>query len=198
MQERHPLFRRAREFAALQKPLELSPLLRLVEELRPRTVLEIGTQAGGTLYCWCKLADPSAHIVSIDLPGGDFGGGYTREREEEMRLHFPQNGQRLDLIQADSHSPQTLTDLRSRVDGSLDFLFIDGDHTYEGVKQDFEMYQPLVRSGGLIAFHDICEHRKQVGCDVDVYWREIRERYRHEEFIAPPQTWGGIGVLWND
>jgi predicted O-methyltransferase YrrM len=37
----------------------------------------------------------------------------------------------------------------------LDFLFIDGDHTYEGVKQDFEMYTPLVRKGGLVAMHDI-------------------------------------------
>jgi hypothetical protein len=34
-------------------------------------------------------------------------------------------------------------------------LFIDGDHTYEGVRRDFEMYSPLVRKGGIIAFHDI-------------------------------------------
>jgi len=40
----------------------------------------------------------------------------------------------------------------------LDFLFIDGDHTYEGVKRDFEMYSPLVRNGGIIAFHDIVKH----------------------------------------
>jgi len=33
-------------------------------------------------------------------------------------------------------------------------LFPDGDHSYEGVKRDFEMYSPLVRPGGIIAFHD--------------------------------------------
>jgi predicted O-methyltransferase YrrM len=41
---------------------------------------------------------------------------------------------------------------------NLDFLFIDGDHTYKGVKEDFEMYSPLVRKGGVIAFHDITKH----------------------------------------
>jgi predicted O-methyltransferase YrrM len=191
---RHPLCRRAREFAAIQKPPELSPLLHLVGELRPRTVLEIGTQAGGTLYCWCKLADPAARIVSVDLPGGKYGGGYTPERAEEMKLLFPSNGQALHLIEGDSHSPETLAEVRSLV-GSLDFLFIDGDHTYEGVKNDFEMYAPLVRSGGLIALHDIGESESPES-KAHVLWREIRDRYRHEEFVTPPTGWGGIGVLW--
>ncbi len=39
-------------------------------------------------------------------------------------------------------------------DNSLDFVFIDGDHTYEAVKVDFEMYFPKVRHGGLIFMHD--------------------------------------------
>jgi len=46
-----------------------------------------------------------------------------------------------------------------------DFLFIDGDHTYEGVEGDFEMYSPLVRRGGIIAFHDIVPGPPEnVGC----------------------------------
>jgi predicted O-methyltransferase YrrM len=40
-------------------------------------------------------------------------------------------------------------------DRKVDFLFIDGDHTYEGVTRDFEMYSPLVKRGGIIAIHDI-------------------------------------------
>jgi predicted O-methyltransferase YrrM len=178
----------------MQKLPELGAVLHIVEELRPRAVLEIGTQAGGTLYCWCKLADPAARIVSVDLPGGEYGGGYTPERAEEMRLLFPSNGQALHLIQADSHSPDTLAQVRSLV-GSLDFLFIDGDHTYEGVKRDFEMYAPLVRPGGVIALHDICESASP-DSKVDVLWREIKERYRHQEFVVPPAGWGGMGVLW--
>jgi predicted O-methyltransferase YrrM len=37
---------------------------------------------------------------------------------------------------------------------SIDFLFIDGDHTYDAVKRDFENYFPKVKHGGLIFFHD--------------------------------------------
>jgi hypothetical protein len=74
MKQRHPLARRACEFHAVQKPQELSELLWLVEEHPPRSVLEIGTFAGGTLYCLCRLAQPDATIVSVDKPIAKLGG----------------------------------------------------------------------------------------------------------------------------
>jgi predicted O-methyltransferase YrrM len=77
----------------------------------------------------------------------------------------------------------------------LDFLFIDGDHRYEGVRLDFEMYSPLVRGGGLVAFHDIV----QDGGAEEVYkfWNETKPNYPHKEFIhqTGPEAMG-IGVLW--
>jgi predicted O-methyltransferase YrrM len=197
MAERHPLWRRAAEFAALQKPQELSELLWLVEEEKPRNVLEIGTYAGGTLFCLCQLAQPDAKIVSVDKPEGQFGGGYTDERAKEMRELFPRDDQELHLFRADSHLPSTLEQVKSVFDGGeLELLFIDGDHTYEGVKRDFEMYSPLVAAGGLVVFHDIMEHHPDSGCEVASYWNEIRDDYRYREIAAPPWRWGGIGVLW--
>lgn len=89
------------------------------------------------------------------MPGGPFGGGYPK-----WKAHFTSLLRdillKIFLIRADSHDIRTL-DVVKRILGGhkLDFLFIDGDHTYEGVKKDFEMYSPLVRKGGLIAFHDI-------------------------------------------
>jgi predicted O-methyltransferase YrrM len=197
MRERHPLTKRATEFAALQKPQELSELLWLVEELAPQTVLEIGTYAGGTLYCLCRLAQPDATIVSIDKPMGRFGGHYTDERAEEMQMLFPREQQALKLIQDDSQLPSTLERLEGILDGrKLDLLFIDGDHTYEGVKSDFEMYSPLVREGGMIVFHDILDHGPDSGCEVATYWNEIRDDYEHVELAVAPYRWGGIGVVW--
>jgi predicted O-methyltransferase YrrM len=79
----------------------------------------------------------------------------------------------------------------------IDLLFIDGDHTYEGVKADFEKYLPLVKKGGLIAFHDILdtpEHRAQ-NCYVAKFWEEIKQQHEHKEFVSQPLNWGGIGVL---
>jgi predicted O-methyltransferase YrrM len=53
---------------------------------------------------------------------------------------------------------KTLEEVKRILGGEkADFLFIDGDYTYEGVKRDL-MYSPLVREGGIIAFHDICPH----------------------------------------
>ena len=195
--KRHPLCRRATEFAALQKRRELSEFLWLVEEHRPRNVLEIGTCAGGTLYCLCRLAEPDGMIVSIDLPDGSFGGGCTEERVDEMRMLFPRDDQQLHLLREDSHSSATLANVQNILAGrQLDLLFIDGDHTYEGVKSDFEMYAPLARDGALIAFHDILKHSPKLGVGVDRYWNEIKAGYRHVEIIFPPMGWGGIGVLW--
>jgi predicted O-methyltransferase YrrM len=82
----------------------------------------------------------------------------------------------------------------------LDFLFIDGDHTYEGVKGDFEMYGPLVQKGGLIAFHDICQSRGTVLANsgaVFKFWKEIRKMYPSEEIInGPSQDGYGIGIIY--
>lgn len=82
---------------------------------------------------------------------------------------------------------------------ALDYLFIDGDHTYEGAKRDFELYAPLVRQGGIIALHDIAEHPPALGCEVSRFWKKIKSQYRHTEIIKDPQQgWAGIGVLYVD
>lgn len=60
------------------------------------------------------------------------------------------------LLRADSHKRDTLEQVKAILDGrEIVFLFIDGDHTYEGVKRYFEMYRPLVKKRGIIAFRDI-------------------------------------------
>ena len=133
------------------------------------------------------------------MPGAGYGEAYTAAHARLFEL-FPSKGQKLSLVKADSHSPTT----RSRVDALLagkkvDLLFIDGDHSYEGVKKDFEMYSPLVADGGMIAFHDIAVHTKFANCEVDRFWNEIKPTFRHREIIADPkQGWAGIGILWKD
>ncbi len=81
----------------------------------------------------------------------------------------------------------------------LDYLFIDGDHRYEGVKKDFEMYSPLVKKGGVIAVSDIVEGNEERAGGVPQFWREIKSGYRHQELIEDPEQGGhGIGVLYVD
>lgn len=180
-------------FHAFQVPEELVRLLEDVRALHPQTVLEIGTHRGGTLYLWARLARPDATLISIDLPGGKFGGGYSPFRAPIYR-RFAQPGQKLHLLRANSHSPATLVETKRLVSGQpIDLLFIDGDHTFEGVQKDWEMYSPLVRSGGLIVFHDVAGNYEDT--QVKAFWDSIKAGYPFREYMVHPDGLYGIGVL---
>jgi hypothetical protein len=60
-------------------------------------------------------------------------------------------------------------------DKKVDFLFIDADHSYEGIKKDFEMYSLLVRKGGIIAFHDIVPSGYPT---LHKFWNEVKVKIR--------------------
>jgi len=119
---------------------EILSLAKIIHDLRPKTLLEIGTASGGSLFLFCQVAEPDAIVISVDLPGGPFGGGYPEWRIPLCKS-FAKERQRIHLIRADSHDPKTLEIVKKILGNSkLDFLFIDRDHTYEGVKRDFKMY----------------------------------------------------------
>lgn len=181
---------------AMQKLYELHKLLDFLKNRKMDTVVEIGTATGGTFYALCQAAPADAHIFSIDLPGGPFGGGYD-PKDAHIFKTYAKIGQTIYLIPKDSHDGATKKDLFDRLKGrKIDVLFIDGDHTYQGVKKDFELYEPLVEKGGVIIFHDICKHMTAPECQVEKFWTEIKDKYENIEIIDPEDDeWGGIGVL---
>ena len=174
---------------------ELAELVSLLENLNPKRVMEIGTANGGTLFLECRLANPSATIISVDLPEGRYGGGYPIWKIPVYQK-FALPGQNIKLIRASSHDISTLEQVKKILNTQeLDFLFIDGDHTYEGVKKDFQLYSPMVRKGGIIVFHDIVPHIGS-SCQVDKFWNEIKQSYPFKEFVKQPrENCFGIGVL---
>lgn len=173
---------------------EMAILAKLISDLKPLCLLEIGTAYGGTLFVLCKVASPDADCVSIDLPGGSFGGGYPTWKIP-LYHSFAQEHQKLHLIRGNSHHPDVLKRVQAILHARpLDLLFIDADHTYAGVKNDFDMYSPLVRKGGIIAMHDIVPPPSENGCEVSQFWNEVKLEYCHQEIIAN-HKWGGIGVL---
>ena len=102
------------------------------------------------------------------------------------------------LVRADSHHENTIHKVTILLQGEkVDFLFIDGDHTYEGVSMDFHNYKQMVKLGGIIAFHDIVRHQKETRAEVDQLWSELKKVYRYDEFVASPrQEKYGIGVIY--
>jgi predicted O-methyltransferase YrrM len=195
------LFRGAGFFRRIrpkQSQLEIAGLYGAAIQAAPRTVLEIGTCHGGTLYLWCQAADPGATIISIDLPEGEFGGGYHHARAALYQA-FAKPGQHLHLLRSDSHSVSTLEQVRQLAGGKpIDFVFIDGDHTYEGVKQDFELYRSLVADGGMIAFHDILRRPELPRIEVWKLWEELKGSYKDVHEWVDHRSDGrpiGIGMI---
>lgn len=182
-------------FRPSQIRTEICGLLRLLAQNPPRSVLEIGTNRGGTLYLFARHAAPDARLLSVDL----------HLQNESIIRSFGRGQQRVELLAGDSTAPETIAAIRSYFPDGIDFVLLDGDHSYEGIRQDYENYAPLVKPGGLIAFHDIVEdnetrHGVITGGwagGVPRFWREIRAQYEHVEFVDNPQQDGlGIGVLF--
>lgn len=180
----------------MQNPKEIKRLIERVQELKPRTVLEVGTARGGTLFLFCQSAAEDAELVSLDLPYGRNGGGYPKWKEAVYR-QFARRGQQLTLLRANSH----LEDSRIRVERAIggkkfDLIMIDADHSYEGVKRDFELYSPLVSERGLVVLHDVLPNRFDPEIDVNRFWKEVSAVYQCEEIVDDYQQGClGIGVV---
>jgi predicted O-methyltransferase YrrM len=172
----------------VQVPSEVSQFLSFLRAERPRRVLEIGTADGGTLYllAWASASD--ARLLSLDLRT------YSPER---TRLFDAFAGSRQEVVtrRADSQLEATRDEVSSFFRGEpLDVLFIDGDHTYEGVRRDYELYAPLVRSGGVIAFHDIVDGPETSVGGVPRFWRAIRASLDESTEIVESWDLGGYGI----
>lgn len=169
---------------ASQRLDELAQAVALVEALQPRIVVEIGCDAGGTLYCWRQLG---AEVYGITLPDNSPPTGGQGFELVTFGAH---------VLRADSHDPTSLSWLVEQLDGRpVDVLHIDGDHSYGGVALDFAAYSPLVRPGGLVLVHDVLNpHDKRV--DVPRWWAEITAERPDASVIASRRSRPvGFGVL---
>lgn len=162
---------------------EWEQLLRLFDMRVPRRVLEVGSDFGGTLRGWIMHAPAGSIIVNVDdrCVDAETWQGWARER-----------GSTLHTIQGDSRSHDTIALVERHT--PYDWIFIDADHSYDNVASDWRSYGPLVRSGGIVAFHDINE-RNDYG--VSQLWREIQAQgYVTQEINAQIPSLCGVGVVY--
>ncbi|MEO1241795.1 MAG: class I SAM-dependent methyltransferase [Pseudomonadota bacterium] len=126
-------------------------------------ILEIGVLFGVASICFRKLCAPYFRDISLTLLD-PFEGYYeqdvadlitgvpvSREALEENILNPTAQHADYEVISGFSHDPAIVSQLEGR---EFDLLLIDGDHSYEGVKKDYELYAPMVREGGIILFDD--------------------------------------------
>jgi predicted O-methyltransferase YrrM len=178
-----------------QKPAEILWLLGLLAESRPQVVLEIGTDRGGTLFLWTRVASPDALLVTVDIR--KMVGRLGRFSPFALvRKSFERERQRIELVDdVDSQCDETVARIRRLLDGRpVDFLFLDGDHRYEAVRRDFELYVPLVREGGIVALHDISPRTTRDTEGTAAFWADLKQREATEEMVDDGAPGYGLGV----
>ncbi|RBP52937.1 class I SAM-dependent methyltransferase [Arenicella xantha] len=184
-------------FRPIQQPQEILNLIEIVSQRKPETVLEIGTANGGSLFLFCRAAAKHATIVSIDLPGGINGGGFPNWKTD-LYAQFAGDTQQLHLLRLNSHLPSTLSRVQEITPtGKFDAIMIDADHSYEGVKQDFELYSSLVAERGIIILHDIIKNQFDPSIQVNRFWDELKLTHQTKEIIFDNKQGNmGIGLVF--
>jgi hypothetical protein len=162
----------------------------LVDLLRPRTIVELGTYWGDSYCALCQAVAKlnlagETRCVAVDTWEGDsHTGGYQGIYEDLRAHHDPLYGSFSTLLRTtfDDAARQTL-------DGSVDLLHIDGLHTYDAVKHDFETWRPKLSQRGVVLFHDTAERKEDFG--VWKLWAELSPLHPSFEF----EHGHGLGVL---
>ena len=167
----------------------------LIDLLRPRRFVELGTHHGISYCAFCQAVAAlrvECACVAVDTWQGDEHAGlqgtnaYGSDVLAELRAyHDPRYAPFSTLL------PATFDDaVAGFSDGSIDLLHIDGYHTYEVVRHDFETWLPKMSERGVVVFHDIAEREKDFG--VYQLWDELKTRYPHHLGLRHGH---GLGVL---
>jgi hypothetical protein len=161
----------------------------LVDILRPKVVVELGTYYGVSYCAFCQAVKElkiDAQCYAIDTWLGDpHGGYYGTEVLEDLKAHHDP------LYSAFSRLIQSTFDeaVGHFADGSIDLLHIDGFHTYDSVAQDFRSWLPKMSRQGVMLFHDINVRESSFG--VWRMWEELKLKYQSFEFSHEH----GLGLL---
>ena len=164
----------------------------LMREFRPRTFVELGTHLGNSYFAFCQSVRENkldTRCYAVDTWKGDEQAGFYSDDiykfvSEYNKKHFSGFST---LLRGwfDDYTG-------SFEDGSIDLLHIDGFHSYEAVKHDFETWRRKVRPGGIVLFHDVAEHHEGFG--VWRFWDEIKDQTK-ESFAFTHSS--GLGIWRN-
>jgi Tfp pilus assembly protein PilN len=161
----------------------------IVEALQPSLFVELGTHYGHSYFSFCQaikrlgLNTPS---YAVDTwKGDDQAGHYDESVYQQVEAYNQAN-----YPEFSSLLRCTFDEALCRFsDASIDLLHIDGFHTYEAVRHDFESWLPKLSNRSVVLFHDTNVRRDLFG--VHKYFAELTAKYPHFEFIHGH----GLGVL---
>lgn len=161
----------------------------IMKQLRPRTYVELGTHHGASFFAACQAIkkfgiDCSPTAVDLWL-GDEHAGKYDESVYKDfawlLQERYPGIGR---ILRKDFN--EAVAEFQ---DGSIDLLHIDGLHTYEAVKNDYDTWLPKMSRNGVILFHDTVVREKGFG--VWKLWNEIKGRHASFNFTHTH----GLGVV---
>lgn len=161
----------------------------LVHALRPRVLVELGTHHGASYLAFCQAVAESnsqcrAYAVDTwagDPHAGEYGEDVYAGLSDYHAAHYDAFS-KLMRMTFDEAAPYFGA-------SSIDLLHIDGLHTYDAVRHDFETWRDKLSDRGVVLFHDIGVREREFG--VWRFWAECKERFPHFEFTHSH----GLGVL---
>lgn len=161
----------------------------LVDLVRPKTLVELGVHTGNSFCAFCQAAtyfQTSTLCHGVDtFQGDEHAGHYDDHIFQDLQAHVQAHYQ--DFAQLLRMTFDVAAGRFS--DGSIDLLHIDGLHTYEAVRHDFDTWLPRMSERGLILLHDIHVRRDDFG--VWQLWEELKEHYPSFAF----RHGHGLGLL---
>lgn len=168
-----------------QVPDELAPCLKEILDSGERieTYLEIGAAAGGTA---CLIADLIKPITIVIVDDNQHPKHELRELILDAVIYHE--------IIGNSRDPEIV--IKALDMGPYDFMIIDGDHSYVGVKTDVENYLPMLREGGFLMLHDTAT--RQWGCEVPDLVEELKDDDRVQlvgEYVSEKYPICGITLF---
>ena len=179
----------AREAAisANQHESELRWMLGHVAPRCPRRILEIGVEGGWSMWAWLQVAADDAEAMGVDAEWHS-----TMFTDVMSRYPWPaRERQSLKWFKGDSRAADTVLAVHEWAKTPVDFLFIDADHSYDAVMQDWANYSPLVAKGGLVGFHDVANQAAEA-------WAVLKRDHRTVEFVDPDNAGMGMGLIYID
>jgi predicted O-methyltransferase YrrM len=167
------------DYGALQDEWEFGILLDLVKLHGVRTMVEIGSYTGGSLWAWRQVVP---NVMAVTMDSGS---------------HFHSHG--ASMIFGDSTDPTVQARMEQRLNGiPVDFVFIDGGHDMITAMSDFQWARKLV-SHGIIGLHDINLHIRFPQPEFTgprQLWDEAREHYPTFEIANVRHEDPGVGIFW--
>ena len=163
----------------------------LIVNIRPKRIVELGTHRGTSLFSFAQSAKDNKIDVEINAvdtwKGEKHAGFYGEEVINEVKKIKEKyyGGVNINLLR--KTFDEALDDFE---DKSIDILHIDGLHTYDAIKHDFDTWIDKVADDGIVLFHDIKVQEKDFG--VYKFWGELKEKYKTIEFSHS----FGLGVLF--